>query len=384
MLLPDAVRALLAKRYRSRRSDWLAGGGEWPHVAPLGSPSELEAQRQPEAVRAWVSAWRCWQGAGETVWSERHWRSLGTQSVPERLLLGDPAAVASWIGESQRWQIAHTRYLHLANRWPALAPQVARYFDVLSDYAGADIERLEALLEWLEANPRSGLYPRQLPIAGLDTKWLEGRKPLIADLLAMLRPESSGEADFFARTGLRPLPYLVRCCILDESLRNRAGGLADISARLDDLARLDLPAARVYIVENLQTGLAFEDQPGSVVIMGLGYGVGALARLPWVARARCIYWGDLDTHGFAILDRARASLPHLESALMDEETLLGHRHLWVYEKEQHTAGELPMLTASERAVYHDLRDQRWGINVRLEQERVAWNYAWPRLCLPSR
>ena len=367
MLLPDAVRATLAKRYRSRRGDWLAGEGQWPMALPLGCPSEPEAQRQADAVRAWVEAWRAWleawQGAGELVWSERHWRALGTQSLPQRILLRGPAEVAAWAGESQNWQRAHGRYQLLGARWPRLA----RYFEVLADYADADFERLEALLDWLERNPDSHLYPRQLPIAGLDTKWLEPRMSLIAGLRAAEDP------------GLRPLPHLVRFCVLDEALRHTLGGLSDVSARLEEVAALDLPASRVFIVENLQTGLAFGAQPGSVVFMGLGYGVTALARLPWVVRARCIYWGDLDTHGFAILDRARACLPGLESALMDEETMLAHRSLWVHEREQHPAAALPMLSPIEQEVYRGLKQQRWEVNLRLEQERVAWSYAWPRL-----
>jgi hypothetical protein len=110
--------------------------------------------------------------------------------------------------------------------------------------------------------------------------------------------------------------------------------------------------------------------------MGLGYGVGTLARVPWVMRARCTYWGDLDTHGLAILSRARLQLPHLESALMDERTLLHHRDLWVPENPQYGAAELPLLTPAEQSLYSGLKQQRWGVNVRLEQERIAWSYAW--------
>jgi hypothetical protein len=354
------VRALLARRYRGRRSAWLAGEGAWPLAVSLGCPNEEEAQRQPDAVRAWSAAWL---GAPEVVWAERHWPSLGTQSLPQRLVLRHASDVAAWIGENQSWQRAHGRFQRLGSRWP----RIARHFDVLADYDDADIERLEALLDWLEQNPVSNLYPRQLPIAGVDTKWLEPRMSLISDL-------RSG-----ADSGLRPLPFLVRCCILDGELRQRVGGLGDVSARLDDLGALDLPASRVYIVENVQTGLAFGDKPGAVVFMGLGYGVGSLARLPWVARAECIYWGDLDTHGFAILDRARASLPQLQSALMDEETFLVFRDLWVHEREQTQASILPMLTASEQEVYRGLKEQRWGVNLRLEQERIPWTYADSRL-----
>ncbi len=65
------------------------------------------------------------------------------------------------------------------------------------------------------------------------------------------------------------------------------------------------------------TGLAFDDMPGTVVFMALGYSVDLLAHVPWTSTARCLYWGDIDTHGFAILQRARACFPRLESVLMD-------------------------------------------------------------------
>jgi hypothetical protein len=48
----------------------------------------------------------------------------------------------------------------------------------------------------------------------------------------------------------------------------------------------------------------------------------------------------------------------------------------VEEKDQHSASDLPLLTATERTVYQGLKQHRWGVNVRLEQERIAWNEAW--------
>jgi hypothetical protein len=61
----------------------------------------------------------------------------------------------------------------------------------------------------------------------------------------------------------------------------------------------------------------------------------------WAARAHCIYWGDLDAHGFAILNRARSYLPELKSVLMDEETLREHQDLWWEAKDQHAAEIYP-------------------------------------------
>jgi hypothetical protein len=376
LLLPEAVREAIARRYQRRRHYWLTGEGEWPIDLPLGWPDEREAQRQPKAVRAWIAAWTAWSGTGELVWSERRWRTLGVHRLPERLLLREPASAAAWLGEGQRWQRARSRHQHFTARWPGLSARLARYFDLLADWDAAEIQRLELLVAWLETNPRSNLFARQLPIAGIDSKWIEGRMMLIADLLAALKADAGGDLDFYRLCGLKQPPHIVRLFILDGELRQRVGGLRDISARPEELATLDLPASRVYIVENLQTGLAFDDCPGSVVFMGLGYGVGTLACLPWVMRARCTYWGDLDTHGLAILSRARLQLPHLESALMDEHTLLHHRELWVLENPQYGAAELPLLTPAEQSLYSGLKQQRWGVNVRLEQERIAWSYAW--------
>jgi hypothetical protein len=262
------------------------------------------------------------------------------------------------------------------SRWPALATRLLRHFDALADYSDQDMLRLEALLSWIEVNPNSNLYPRQIPLAGMDTKWLEARLALVADLVAALRLDAAEGNGFHQRCGLKGVPHIVRLRLLDPLFRDRVGGLGDIAAPINEIASLFLPISRAYIVENVQTGLCFGDRPGSIVFMGLGYGVSTLGRLPWLAGAECIYWGDLDTHGFAILNRLREFLPNAVSALMDERTLLRNRSLWGEEEKQVSALALPLLTAEEQAVYQGLKQQRWGPNVRLEQERIAWNEAW--------
>jgi len=112
------------------------------------------------------------------------------------------------------------------------------------------------------------------------------------------------------------------------------------------------------------------DLAGVVAVMKLGNAVSVLDALPWLQRTKAVYWGDIDTHGFAILGRARRVLPGLKSVLMDRETLLAYRPLWVQEKAQHSSAELPLLNDAERVVYDGLRGHLWGPNVRLEQERL--------------
>ncbi len=384
MKFPDDVQKELKRRFNNRHRKWLEASGNpenpgeiaWPLEITLGIPTENQAMKQVEDVRAWVAAWQSWNGVGSLSWSDRRWRKLGTQPVPEKLLLASAGEVAQWIGEVDRWDRAQQRYRDLIGRWPQLANRLPRYFAILADYSEADYQRLVDMVAWIEKNPASSLYPRQLPVSGLDSKWLEKRKGLLADLVDSVQGESSSEGDFFQRCGLKAPLQLIRLRILDNSLRQRVGGLSDLSVPWEQLAELDLPVSNVFIVENLQTGLAFNDLPRAVVIMHLGYGVDVLARLPWVARAHCIYWGDLDTHGFAILNRARSYLPELKSVLMDEATLRNHQNLWVEEKDQHAAETLPLLTGPEQAVYQAIKRNAWGQNVRLEQERIVWDVAW--------
>jgi hypothetical protein len=66
----------------------------------------------------------------------------------------------------------------------------------------------------------------------------------------------------------------------------------------------------------------------------------------------------------------------METVLMDEQTLFAHRDLWVQEKKQSTSSELPLLTNKEQEVFLSLKNNAWGQQVRLEQERIRWDTAW--------
>jgi hypothetical protein len=144
-------------------------------------------------------------------------------------------------------------------------------------------------------------------------------------------------------------------------------------AAIADLAALQLAPTISLIVENLNTGIALPDIDGTVAFMRLGLAVDQLEGIGWLRGAQQhLYWGDLDTHGFAILARARRRFPNTVLVLMDEETLLAHRKLWVREPTPCRVESPEGLTVAELAVYEGLRVNRWGERVRLEQERIAW------------
>jgi hypothetical protein len=107
------------------------------------------------------------------------------------------------------------------------------------------------------------------------------------------------------------------------------------------------------------------------VIFGGGYAVQILESLNWLARLDLVYWGDLDTHGFAILNRLRHHFPGARSMLMDRATLLAHQHQWVTEPIPSTAA-LDRLTPAEQDLYRALCAGVFGPAVRLEQERISF------------
>ena len=376
LLLPDAARDFLVRKFNNQHTDWLTGDGAWPLDVNLGVPTEKDISDDATGVREWVEAWMSRTGQGELGWTERQFGRLGTHRFPSSLSLQTPEQVALAIGQGKRWAAAGMRYESMLTRWPALARTggLASKFNVLADYSQEDFERLFSLLEWLDANPSSGLYLRQLPVEGLDTKWIGQRKDVVTSLLRLLR-DAPSDVGFHELCGIQKPAHRMRIRLLCPKLRAAVGGLGDFESPVDDLAELSLPAERAVIVENLETGIALPDIDGCVAVMKLGNAVSALGALPWLQEIPTVYWGDLDTHGFVILDRARKELPRLRSVLMDEQTLLTHRPLWGQEPTQSAVLELPHLTESERLVYAGLRSNRWGQKIRLEQERLSWNEA---------
>ena len=140
----------------------------------------------------------------------------------------------------------------------------------------------------------------------------------------------------------------------------------------------------MFITENETNFLAFPDVPNSVVIFGAGYGWDALAAAQWLRRCTVFYWGDIDTHGFAILDQLRGRFEHVESLLMDRATLLAHEAVWGVERDQ-VVHDLPRLNEAERSLFDDLRDNRIRPALRLEQELVTFGWLKAALdALPER
>lgn len=365
----DRARERAWRLFEREARGWAASGDAGVGFdLPLHPPTERSALADLDGTREWVTSWRSFAASVdvEVVWTQRSWPRVGTQSVPERLVATGPAAIAAVAGASDRWEALTSRLGEVrtiigdSSEADAALRTHARSLTALED---ADFARLIDVLGWLSSNPSSGRHVRELPIRGIHTKWIEQRRGLVE---AMHRA-ATGASDL----GLREPSPLVRLRVLDLALG--FGGLHDVSAPVDDLANVQIRPDRVFVFENLASVLAMPPVRGGVVVHGGGHRVDLIARLPWAQEVT--YWGDLDSHGFAILHRLRARGVRAESVMMDAETAFAHRDLWVDDPTPNI-GVFPLLTAGESAALNLLSAHG---NARLEQERIPWEYAIERI-----
>ncbi len=381
----EAITAHLLKRWN--RGEMLAarlsGQTLFPMEIPLRRPHARDIADRFGDVLSWA---RALTNAShdpstggfllrrETVRNRVH----GTNELPVVAIIPSEADALRLIRKqapAERFQFAADQTL---TRYPELRDWLARRPLVLVEHADM-WTRVLAVLDWFTAHPRPGIYLRQVDIPGVDTKFIESNRVLLSELLDLvLRDDAidcgaSRASAFHKRYGLKRELPLVRCRLLDPALL--VGGLSDLSVPADQFAALCLPVQHVFITENRTNGLSFPDYPGSMVVFGLGYGLDRLAEVPWLQRADVHYWGDIDTHGFGILNRLRAALPEARSFLMDRATLEAHRSFWVDEPpENRYSGDRSRLTAEEQGLFDDLLFDRLGERVRLEQERIG--YGW--------
>ncbi|MFT4234311.1 MAG: DUF2220 family protein [Microbacterium sp.] len=342
-------------------------GDPFPRIeVPLRGPSAADLGDHFDAARAWAEGVRA--GRGYSVVEGRiGGRLAGATDVPVR------AVVDSY---QQAWELLRVR-----GQAEAFAALVSVEDEALANWALAhplqalelegDWSALRAAHAWLRENRGSGLHLRQVDAPGVDTKFIERHRRVLAVLLDV--SASSLASDL----GLAIKPSFVRLRF-DEALFGMPSALHEGMFRVDEVNAVQGSPARALIVENEVTYLSVPVPTGGVVIWGRGYGADERAALSWLADVPTDYWGDLDTHGFAILNQVRRVLPQTRSLLMDRETLLAHEDRWGSEPKP-TNAALRHLTATEHALYSDLVTDRYGTAIRLEQERIDWAWALARL-----
>jgi hypothetical protein len=238
-------------------------------------------------------------------------------------------------------------------------------------------DRLLKVCHYFMVYPKPNLYIRELEIEEVDSKFIEQYKRVLDKLLETILEPSFYNAEitkisnygFEKKYGLKYDLPTIRFRILDSN--QYICGLDDLSLPLNLFKTLDLACKNIYITENKINGLSFPQRKDSIVIFGLGYGIESLKDVVWLQNKNIYYWGDIDTHGFAMLSQVRGYFPCTESILMNEESVMRFKHLAVSEGKPFK-GELLNLTEEEQIVFERLKDDYYGEALRIEQERISY------------
>jgi hypothetical protein len=367
---PDDVVAALGRKWDSGvLLTRLAAGQDWEPLAfPLRGPAASVIGERLGEVRQWAREWeQASHGPLRVEYRKVGGRHVGANMIPCRawidgydqawVLLGVGAEVGRFADLAEQTLASCPRVLPWLTRHPMKALRLQDRWD-----------RLLATVQWIDQRQSPGMYLRQVDVPGVDTKFLERHRGVLAELLDLQLDQERidpGAADFEGRYRFRGKPAYVR-------FRGANGdAFTELTVRAAEFTARPPGLKRAYVVENEITYLAFPAPADAIVIWGRGYAVSVLEPLAWLADTDVVYWGDIDTHGFAILDRLRQRFPHVRSMLMDRTTLLTHRTQWVTEPSPSIV-ELDLLDPEETLLYGDLIAGAFGPSVRLEQERVSF------------
>lgn len=362
----------------------------FPVVIPLAPPSGKLLSEKFESIHQWIKLIK--------AFSKRHGlslktnslnnRKLGPQEIPAKVEIPNLDLLLALIGKQQEYQRFCDNWALTRQCAPGLIPWLQCNYNRM-DRHGHIWPQLLNIVAYFQQRPEPQCYLRELDIIGVHSKFIEQNLLIVRRCLEQVVPaagevgqeilaargiqlaQTTGGTDltnFCRQFGLKYDQPKIRFRWLDE----RAGIIfSDISIPLDQFIQLQPDIDTVFITENKTNGLSFPRTPCAIVVFGLGYGIEVLKEVPWLAQKRCFYWGDIDTHGFRILNRLRRHLPTVRSLLMDYKTLMNSQPFWgVEEASIRFLGELGSLSDDERSVFEGLKSDRWQASLRMEQERV--------------
>jgi len=386
LITPDDIRhkALRIWRQGDVCHDWLHKANSFPRNIAFRKPTASEMLENFEQVRDWISVLRQHSkletGKGYRLgFTQSQHRKMGKQQLPSCIEFETSQDFLIFIGKTKGFATFTTLAEQTLKDFPELQPWFNQYPMKVLEHAESWMQLLR-VCHWFKVNPRPNRYIRELEIEEVDSKFIEQHKGILSELLRAILPENAVDASvaglarhgFERRFGLKYDEPLIRFRLLGE---NR--GFSDMSVPFSQFSTVEPDVSTIFITENKTNGLSFPEITDGMVIFGLGYGIEMLKEVLWLQNKRIIYWGDIDTHGFAIMSQIRTYFPQVKSLCMDKATLMAHRTMWVEEPEdKRCMHDLAHLTEDEQALLKNLQSDQANFPVRLEQERIS--HTWLR------
>ncbi len=356
---------------------------EFPLRLVFKSPNSQDLSNQYENIRNWLAEIEKLSGYRIEYKTVQH-KLIGKNKLPYKVWIDDLETAIHLLNK----QTEVSTYIKLYNitrqRAPELLEWTEHYPLKVISLAYAWPKLLDFLL-WRKQHPHSHIYLRQVNLPGIDTKFIEQHRSILITLLDLvldstqINPNYAGVKQFEKRYGFRSKPDRIRFRITTTQQSQLTVADNDITLTAKDFSRLNpekqysTQIKHVFITENEINFLSFPLPQHSLVIFGAGYGFDALRLAGWLAELKIYYWGDIDSHGFAILNQLRHTFPHVKSLLMDEKTLTDHQHFWGEESKPENK-PLSELSEAEQVLYQKLVNNHYQENLRLEQERINFEY----------
>lgn len=375
----QVLAAITNRLMRSWAEEIISTGSsdDWPAAVSLGEVKSAELESAFTHVLREADSWQQWatERSASLRWKDRR-VSGAMQQLPSHVLVPtvDEAARLAGAPWPSRLARGRSRAATLASQFPDLTAQLAtivRDADRLSDH---DFQTLCAVGEWFRLNGHlvAGLTPRQVPVPGVQAKWLNTTRGLVATLAGLGSQPDLGL--------LPPHPPRIHFTYLPQYL---AGGARRYdSATVGDRFQPAYRPRVVIISENKDTSICFPAFPDAISVEGVGKGGGTIAAFHWIHQAETLaYWGDMDPDGLEILNGFRAAGVPARGLLMDP---IAYGTWERYGTNTDAAGEplkpkepraTPYLTDDERCLYESLCSPAWTRYRRVEQERIPLHIA---------
>jgi hypothetical protein len=360
----------------------------FPLRITLPKPTDKQWLHHYDEVKSWLADInKLSKVQGFTLEKQQaNYANMGKQIIPVALIIVNIETLARYLSQWQRWQ----KYLNTVSLINKALPRLNTWLLI----SAKEIDKYQSVwptlikvCQYFMSQPPLKCYLRQLDIAGVDTKFIEQHKSILKSLLDELLLDTKVNTDvkkltehgFEKRFGLLYEQPQVRFRLLDPLLAAEFCGVSDLSMPIEQFKQLnlsrDLLVDKVFITENKTNGLAFPPVNNAIVIFGLGYGIQSLKQVSWLNTCQIHYWGDIDTHGFAILSQLRSYFTKVKSMLMDEVTLLACKEFWGQEPvhKSHKAEWLANLNEKEQTLYNNLKQNKYQACLRLEQERIPFS-----------
>ncbi|NUQ32949.1 MAG: hypothetical protein HOP99_09085, partial [Dermatophilaceae bacterium] len=189
----DDLRTALRRRWDRGELLALLADRTWqPLRVPLRGPTAGELSSEFGLVQEWLDRLRR-DASGSRAPAFR----LETRSVGGRLVGANDLPCAAWFDTPEQvWRLLRVEvevrafeelYAATLAADPAVAAWV-RSQPLPALKHAAEWPKLMATARWLAARVGAGAYLRQIDVPGVDTKFIERNRPLLADLLDVMAP----------------------------------------------------------------------------------------------------------------------------------------------------------------------------------------------------